>query len=58
MPRISELVDEGSRKGEAGSDKRKNQHPLPASRVPLPAPLFPLVQVGFAECFEVGQSGV
>jgi len=37
MPRISELVDEGSRKGEARSDKRKNQRPLPASRVPLPA---------------------
>jgi quercetin 2,3-dioxygenase len=37
MPRISELVDEGSGKGEAGSDKRKNQRPLPASRVPLPA---------------------
>jgi len=37
MPRISELVDEGSGKGEAGSDKRKSQRPLPAPRVPLPA---------------------
>ena len=37
LPRISELVDEGSGKGEAGSGKRKNQPPLPASRVPLPA---------------------
>jgi quercetin 2,3-dioxygenase len=37
MPRISELVDQGSGKGEAGSDKRKNQRPRPSSRVPLPA---------------------
>jgi redox-sensitive bicupin YhaK (pirin superfamily) len=34
MPRISELA--GSGKGEGGSDKRKNQRPLPTSRAPLP----------------------
>jgi redox-sensitive bicupin YhaK (pirin superfamily) len=36
MPRISELVDEGSGKGEEGSGTRHHR-PLPSSSVPLPA---------------------
>jgi quercetin 2,3-dioxygenase len=37
MPRISELLDEGSGRREEESGNRKNERPLPASRVPLPA---------------------
>jgi len=48
LPRISELVDKGRGKGEEGSGTRRNETPLPASRVPhpatapLPASRFPL----------------